>query len=94
MALLRRLSSVAAKSVRVHPRDFINVPRQRRYAWPRFAVMLVAKEHGRTMEQIARQLGGLDHTAVCHGIRRAGELEAERGSFRWLTRRLREEAGR
>lgn len=47
----------------------------RRISWPRFAVMKVAREQGRTYQMIADHLGMSDHTSVTHGVKRAAEIE-------------------
>jgi chromosomal replication initiation ATPase DnaA len=58
----------------------------------RFAVILVARETGKTLSQIGRVLGGRDHTSIMAGERRARALERKDPDFATLTRLLREGA--
>lgn len=51
----------------------------------RFAVEFLAYDLCRmSTTQIAKQLGGRDHTTVCHGLRRARELMCESREFRQI----------
>lgn len=56
----------------------------------RFAVILVARETGKSLSQIGRVLGGRDHTTILSAQRRAREIERHDPDFAALTRLLRE----
>lgn len=91
-ALVLRLAEKASALTRVPITDLLGDCRQKQVAWTRFAVMAVAREQGKTYGQIARVLGGLDHTSVLHGVRRAVQLAAEDPDFARLLALLRIEA--
>jgi hypothetical protein len=90
-AIVHRLAAKASDLTETDFREFFGAARSRRVAWPRFAIMLVAHEHGRSTGQIAYVLC-LHPTSVLHGIRRGIELEREDPDFAELLRLLREEA--
>lgn len=91
-ALIARLVDRAAESTDIPKAELVGLSRQRDAAWTRFAIMAVAREHGKPYAQIGRVLGDRDHTSVIHGIARAYEIEATDPDFAELMRLLRAEA--
>lgn len=92
-ALIHRLVERAAELTGMSKAELMT-ERSRDYAWTRFAVMQVARERGKSTTQIALVLGGLDHTTVISGSRRALEIEAEDPDYARLMALLREEAAK
>jgi chromosomal replication initiation ATPase DnaA len=98
--IIRRLAYVAAEESGLQRDEIFATmplvarPTSRRIAWPRFAVMKVAHEQGKSYRQIADHLGFRDHTSIIYGCRRASELVATNPVIAALIDRLREEAGR
>ena len=90
-ALIRRLAELAAELTGA-TFDDIMFNRKWQFAWTRFAVMQVAREHGKSTSQIGRVLGGLDHSTVITGSRRALVFEAEDPDYARLMALLRAEA--
>lgn len=73
--LIRSLALAAAKEAGVSANDMFLKRAARCHARPRFAVMKVAREHGRPYALVARHLNLRNHTSIIHGVRRADELE-------------------
>jgi chromosomal replication initiator protein len=62
----------AASFCNVSLGDLLSSTRERGIAWPRQLVMLLAREHTTaSTPQIAKALGGRDHTTIIYGIREA-----------------------
>lgn len=58
---------------------------------PRFAAFLILREdYGLSFPVIGRRVGGLDHTSVMHGVRRAKELLRTDPDFRAAYERARQ----
>jgi chromosomal replication initiation ATPase DnaA len=94
-ALIHALASAASRHTGVSLEEILSrTYRNSDAAMVRFAVMLVAKERGKTQAQIGRVLNGRDHTTVMYGLSRARSLEKEDADFAELLRLLREEAAR
>lgn len=91
---IHRLVERASELTGFKPSELYSPCRQRELSWSRFMVMRVAHERGRSLLTIARALGGMDHTSVLHGIRRAPGIAAEHPEFAELLQALRKEATR
>jgi len=85
-SLIRRVSTITG----IEPTVIRGESRTAEACWCRWAIMLVAREGGRTFEGIGRQLDGRDHTTVLHGCRRAKILERDDIAFGFLVEILRE----
>ncbi len=90
-ATIHRLVERAAQLTGLEISDLYSPCRQRHLSWVRFMVMLVANECGRSTTTIARGLGGLDHTSVMHGIKRAPSIADENPEYAELLKLLRRE---
>lgn len=91
-ALIHRLAERAAELTDASLAELLGRCKLWRVAWVRFAVMLVAREHGKSTTQIGHVLGGMDHTSVLHGSARAIEIAAEDPDYARLIALLRAEA--
>lgn len=89
--IIRHLCQVAAREAGITVKEIYSRRRFRRLAWPRFAVMQVAHENGRSFLLIAQHFGRADHTGIMHGCRKAAALEETNPAFAALVSRLREE---
>lgn len=68
--------------------------RSRRYARPRQAAYLLAKElTGFSLPNIGRAIGGRDHTTIMDGIKKAERLRQTNGEFRVIYNRARQILG-
>jgi chromosomal replication initiation ATPase DnaA len=91
-ALIARLAARAEGVLSLRPGILKSRDRRQTISYARFAVMKVAKEHKRSSVVIGQALGGLDHSSVLYGIKRADELAAEMEDYRALIAVLRWEA--
>lgn len=82
----------AVKITRIPRRDIIGPTKLHDACVVRFAVILAAREAGKSLTQIGRVLGGRDHTTILAAERRAREFERAEPDFAELMRRLREVA--
>ncbi len=90
-ALVRVLIDCAARNTGRHSREITGWGRSRDLVWIRWAIALVAREHGRSLPQIGEALNR-DHTTILHGIRACkGVCDPD---YLELLRRLREEVER
>ena len=94
MGLIRDLAIFTSHEAGLGPGVMFGPRRTRCIAWPRFAVMKVANERGRSLHLIARHLHMGHHTSVIHGCRRAAQLERTNPEFADLIGKLRTEANR
>lgn len=90
-ALIMRLVLRAERATGIDPGLIVKPCRERTVAYARFAVMKAAAEGGLHKSRIGRLLG-MDHSSVCHGIKRAEWLEDHDEDFRTLVMLLRIEA--
>lgn len=93
-AMIHRLTKLAAELTGIPYDELVGPGHRRDLCFTRFAVMLVAREHGKTLNQIGFVLHRIDHTTVRSGVHRAQALEVEDPDFAELVRLLREEARR
>ena len=92
LALIHNLTARAEELTGMKAGALQTTHRGRDTSWVRFAVMKVAREHGRSLLSIARCFGKMDHTSVIYGIKRAVELEQDDKEFAELMKLLRREA--
>ena len=60
----------------------IGPKRLRTYARPRQIAMFLSKQlTSRSLPEIGRRFGGIDHTTVMHGVKRIEELRAQDGQI-------------
>jgi chromosomal replication initiation ATPase DnaA len=90
--LLLRLLDVAAEESGVTVADLRSRRRKKKTARTRFAIMLAAKEQGRSYSQIGRFFGYSDHSGPYHGAKRAYELAELDLDYNALLGALRREA--
>lgn len=90
-ATIHRLIERASELTGLAPSELYSQCRQRDMSWVRFMVMRVAHERGRSTVSIARALGGMDHTSVMYGIRRAPEIAEHHPEYAELLKLLRRE---
>ena len=72
----------------LRPSELLSRSREKRLSRGRFAIMWAARELMPSLysfERIGESLGGLDHTSVLHGRRRAVQLRESDAEFRQLT---------
>jgi len=88
---ITRLTRQAAQLSNLSYGAVIGEMRYQHVARARFAVMLVAREHGFSTPNIGLRLGGRDHTTVLSGLKKAEKLLAEGDApFTALVKALRE----
>jgi hypothetical protein len=81
--VISRMITFVCTHQRLRPTELISNRREKRLAHSRFAIMWAAKKQTTySYPQIARALGGFDHTSVMHGVRRAEQLRAADPEFR------------
>lgn len=88
-AIIHRLIDTASRLTGISHQEIMGGGRNREAVWIRWAVSLVAREHGRTLHQIADCLDR-DHTTILHGLRQARTIKD--ADFAELVRLLREAA--
>jgi chromosomal replication initiation ATPase DnaA len=93
-ALVMRLAQRTAELTGIPLSDIVGDRHKRPLAYARFAVALVANEHGKSLSLIGRIFHGRHHTTIRDGVHRARLLEASDPDFAELVRLLREEAAR
>jgi chromosomal replication initiation ATPase DnaA len=76
--MLAKLVNFAAAQAKLTPKQLKSASRQRQVADARFAVWLVALEHGYTVTGLARAFNR-NHASICHGVRRAKDAESTPG---------------
>lgn len=85
---LREIDEAVCAAFKLNQSQLHARRRNRAYCWPRFAAFYLARTHTtRSLPQIAKHFGGLDHTTVLAGARRVSELV---GEYPGYARRLKE----
>jgi len=73
----------AAALFSISPRKITGPDRHRESVWPRHAVCLVARQvYGLSYSQIARAIGGRDHSTILHAVDNAAGLVEHDAVFR------------
>lgn len=88
MNTVHRLIDAAADLTEFTRQELLGDCRAAKVARVRFAVMLVARQHGLTYPVIGRLLGDRDHTTIVHGVKRAKEIAAVDGEYSHLCKAL------
>lgn len=74
---IARIVTMVAASFHIRPNDIVGPFRDRTFAWPRHAVVWLARNSlPASTPQIGRALGGRDHTTILHAVKRAEERRA------------------
>lgn len=90
-ALVRELIDCASRNTGLRPSEITGWGRSRDLVWIRWAIAVVAREHGRSLPQIGTCLNR-DHTTILHGLRACKDLDDP--DYLELLRRLREDVAR
>lgn len=93
-AIIRRLIRKASELTAIPEEEIVGKGKVRDVAWTRFAIFVVAREHGKSLWQIGAAFGHMDHTSVKHGLTRAVVIAEQEPDFAELIRLLRLEARR
>lgn len=73
--MLSEINQAATFYFRLAPDEMMSTTRARRVARPRQIAMFLAREMTvRSYPEIARSLGGMDHTTIMHGVRNIANL--------------------
>jgi chromosomal replication initiator protein len=73
----------------------VEIKGQRRFkhlAMARFAICVIAKEHGHSFPSIGRVLGGRDHSTIINATKKAAEFAQRDPDFAVMIHRLRRDA--
>ena len=84
--IIKRMVTFVCFALDERPSDLLSQRRAQKLAYGRFAIMWAAKAlTPYSYPQIARALGGYDHTSIMYGCRRADELRDSDPDFRTLS---------